>query len=546
MDKSGFYKSNVIYQIYVRSFYDSNGDGIGDLRGIILKLDYLQKLGVKILWLSPIFPSKNVDYGYDVKDYMSINPEYGTMDDFTELLEEARKRGMRILLDMVLNHTSSACPWFINSKDPNSKYFNYYIWREGRKNNTLPPNNWKSMFMGPAWTYCKENKLWYLHLYTADQPDLNWKNESVYDEFKKIMSFWLSKGIYGFRMDSINSLYKTSLDDGKRSFSLTGKELYMNQEGGHYILHRFYKDVFSKFECITIGETSNVDFKEAKKYTSEELDMILSFAHISNNFRKFPTIKRKRVKPEEWKRIIESWQDNFDHEAFYLENHDQLRSIGKYGNTSTYYKESAKMLSCLLLFLRSTPIIYQGEEIGMVDYPSFKLSRCKDIVPLAMKDLFKRMHLPFFYAKDMVFSYDRDNSRCPLQWNSSPNAGFSSGTPWLEVNGSYKTININDNLHDPDSILAFYKKAIRFKCNSNPINYGDIAFCHLGKGILAFTRSYMGEKIEVILNLNGKTRKIKDPLCVKAVFSNYDKHDFVYLDKLLPYEALVIDISDIK
>lgn len=545
MDKSGYFKKNVVYQIYPRSFCDSNGDGIGDIKGIISKLDYIQMLGVGIVWLSPIYPSANMDFGYDISDYYSINPEYGTMEDFENLVEQARKRNIRIVMDLVLNHTSSMHKWFIESVNPESKYHDYYVWKKGKKNNKKPPNNWQSMFTGPAWTYCKENDMYYLHLYTPEQPDLNWRNPAVLKEFEKIADFWLSKGVYGFRWDSINSIFKTSLNDGKNSLFARGHEHYMNSDGCHHILHSLYNNVLSNYQTMNVGECNLVDFKQVKQYTTEELDMVFTFEHVANKTSKIWPLKVLAFKPEWLKKSIISWQTNIDWNANYLENHDQMRSIEKFGDSKKYYKESAKMLACLLLLQRGTPFIFQGEEIGMLDYKNADITKAKDIVPTNMIKLVKKFHLPLFMARKMISSYNRDNPRAPFQWNDSVSAGFSSSKDtWLEVNPNYKDINVKANLKDPASILNFYMKAIWLRKNEEVFSLGDIHFLPSDKRVLYFTRSYMGKTYSVALNLSKKVIKLKEPHSVNIILSNYNKNDYATVTQLLPYEALVADLTE--
>jgi len=545
MDKSEYYKHSIVYQIYPRSFCDSDGDGIGDLRGIISKLDYLHMLGIGIIWLSPIYPSADVDFGYDISDYYSINPDFGTMEDFENLIEQARMRNIRIVMDMVLNHTSSEHKWFIESSNPESKYRDYYIWRKGRNNNKKPPNNWQSMFTGSAWTYSKETDMYYLHIYTPEQPDLNWKNPEVLKEFEKIIDFWLSKGVYGFRWDSVNSIYKTSLENGKKSAFSRGYEHYMNSEGCHYILHSLYKDVLSKYQIMNVGECNLADFNQVKKFTTEELDMVFTFEHVANKISRIRPFKVLPFKPENLKKAVIRWQSNVDWNANYLENHDQMRSIGKFGNSRKYYKQSAKMLACLVLFLRGTPFIFQGEEIGMLDYRNADITKAKDIVPLNMIKLIKKHHLPLFMAKRMISSFNRDNPRAPFQWDDSVSAGFSSSKDtWLPVNPDYKEINVKSNLRDPTSILNFYLKAVWLRKNEEAFILGDIHFIPSDKRVLYFTRSSMGKTFAVILNLSGKIIRLKEPHSVNVILSNYNKNDYAVITELLPYEALVADLTE--
>jgi oligo-1,6-glucosidase len=543
MEERKFFKENAVYQIYPRSFCDSNGDGIGDLKGIISKLDYLKDLGIGIIWLSPVYPTPNVDFGYDISDYMNINPEYGTLADFDELVAEAKKRGIRIVMDLVVNHTSSEHPWFKASKDPSSPYRDYYIWREGKNNNTLPPNNWTSCFTGPAWTYDKEAKMWYLHLFTPGQPDLNWKNPKVLEEVEKILNFWLDRGVYGFRCDVINQIYKTTLQDGKDNLihMRVGLPYYLNQQGNHDILHQIYQDVLSKRETMTVGECDMVDYEEARKFTTEELDMVFTFVHEEEKNHFFRPAVPRRFRKEEWKKIIVGWQTHHDWNANYLENHDQRRSINKFGDPKKYPWESGKMLCLLNLFLRGTPFIYEGEEIGMRDYPSLDWSRVTDIVPLNVRKLTKNIPIPQRDKDELCFDFDRDNARSPVQWDDTANAGFSSAEKtWLPVNGNYKDINVAKQEKDPSSLLSFYKEALKIRKAHPTLSYGSIHFYKAAKGVMMFSREDDDGKYLAVINLTKHAKTAVLPALGQILLSVYPDAFVREKMKLRPFEAILV------
>ena len=426
MENKKYFENNVVYQIYPRSFCDSNGDGIGDIPGIISKLPYLESLGIGILWLSPVYKTANCDFGYDVSDYLSINPEYGTMEDMDKLIEEARKRGIRIVMDLVVNHTSSEHPWFKASFDKNSPYHAYYYWRKGKKNNTLPPNNWTSNFGGSAWTYVPEVGEWYLHLFDEKQPDLDWHNPKVLEEVENILRFWLDKGVYGFRCDVINQIWKDTLKDGKWKPWTIGNEHYITKDGCHKILRAFYDDVYKNYDTMTVGECFGVDFENARRFADHELDMFFQFDTVNVDKGILPVFNKK-YRSKKFKKTILAWQNAVNWNANYLENHDQKRSIERFGNAKKYWKESAKMLATLIMTLKGTPFIYEGEEIGMLDYPTFKPEEFKDPVNFWMLRTMRGLHFSEKRSLKLIQNTNRDNARTPMQWDASKNAGFSAG-----------------------------------------------------------------------------------------------------------------------
>lgn len=536
-----FYLENVVYQIYPRSFCDSNGDGIGDINGIISKLDYLQDLGVGILWLSPVYKSPLDDIGYDVSDYMDIHPDYGTLADMDNLISEAKKRGMRIVMDLVVNHTSDEHAWFIASKDINSPYHKFYYWRKGRANNKKPPNNWDSMFSGSAWKYDKDIDMWYLHLYGEKQVDLDYHNEEVIQEVEKILKFWLDRGVYGFRCDVINQIYKTSLANGRKRLYMTGKEHYLNQPGNHLILKRFYDDIFSKYDCFTVGETYNIDINETKKFVDHELTMCFNFEHLNLDRAKIPVFKKK-YRPATLKKVIKKWQENLDWNTNVFENHDQHRSIERFGSLD-YYEESGKMLAMLLLTLRGTPYIYQGEEIGMADNSYASLDEINDISAHKVYAQIKKI-FPFFSEKkimEMVDLNNRDHSRTPMQWDDSMYGGFSTSKPWIKDNPvDCQRTNVKKALADPTSLFHFYKELIRIRKDNPVLSYGKIRFLPANKNVLAYYRYDNNDSFLVVVNLAKK--KIKNAFYEdgEIVLSSYQRKDLLSSDYLMPYECYLV------
>lgn len=535
-----YFKENVVYQIYPRSFCDSNGDGIGDLPGILSKLDYLKELGVGIIWLSPVYKSPNQDMGYDVSDYLDINPEYGTLQDMDTLIAEAKKRGIRIIMDLVVNHTSDEHQWFIESKKPNSPYRDYYYWKEGRKNNKKPPNNWQSMFAESAWKFDREVGLWYLHLYGDKQVDLNFHNPKVIDEVKKILRFWLDRGIYGFRCDVINQIYKTTLKNGKQRLHQTGREHYLNQEGNHKILRELHDEVFSKYDCMTVGETYMVDYQNARRFIDGELDMVFQFDHVNVDRRKTPVFARK-YEPRRMKKILFGWQNNIAWNTNYLENHDQLRSIPRFGDEKKYYLQSGKMLAMMIMFLKGTTYVYQGQEIGMTNIGTTDMSLVKDISAHNVYSLLRKLKIPHKMALKLVDNNNRDNARTPMQWNGQKNAGFSNGEPWLMLNPNYPQINVEKSQKDDKSIYHFYKKIIALKKETPALCYGEFISLVTSGNLMAFLRTFGNDEYTIILNLSKK--RIKNPLFLRGqvIVANYEGVDN-YEGKvwLEPFEGALI------
>lgn len=534
-----WWQDKAVYQIYPRSFMDSNGDGIGDIPGIISKLDYLKELDIGTIWLSPVYKSPDKDNGYDISDYMDINPNYGTMSDMNNLIKEAGKRGIKIIMDLVINHTSDQHEWFIKSRDKKSPYRDYYFWRPGKGKKT--PNNWTSFFAEDAWEFDEESGEYYLHLFAKGQPDLNYHNPKVLEEIKSIMRFWLEKGITGFRCDVINIIWKSSLADGKNRIALTGIEHYLSQEGNHRILKELREDVLSDFDCFTVGETVFVTTETAGdlcKPERGELNMIFSFEHmeIDQWFVKwFP----RKFKAKKFFKTIAKWQEALDWNANYFENHDQPRSVGRFANDGEFHEKSAKLLAVMLMTLRGTPFIYQGQEIGMTNYPFNGLQDIEDIESHNLIKLAKKLHIPKWYRKKMLLRGCRDHARTPMQWNNEKNAGFTKGKPWLVVNKNYKKINIKDQKDNDSSILSFYKKIILIRDTSEVLKYGEFKMLEINKDTFVYIRQLKDKKFIVALNFSKRFHSIK--VKGKLVCSNYNDSEFG--GTLRPYEGVVIDVS---
>ncbi len=557
--ESVWWKERVVYQIYPRSFCDSNGDGIGDIPGIISKLDYLKELGIGIIWLSPVYCSPNDDNGYDISNYTDIQKEFGTLKDMKKLIAEAKKRDIRIIMDLVINHTSDEHPWFIESrKSIDNPYRDYYYWRKGKggrkgKQSLKPPNNWSSFFTGPAWEYDSVTGEYYLHLFSRKQPDLNYNNPKVLAEVKEILKFWLDMGISGFRCDVINVIYKSSLKNGKRRIALTGREHYVSQDGCHKILAELKRDVFSSYDCFTVGETVLVDTSMANDLCASErgeLDMVFSFEHMETdqiNNKWFKT----RFKPASFTNVLTKWQGCLDWNANYLENHDQIRSISRFGNDAKHHKVSGKMLATLLLTLRGTPFIYQGEEIGMTNAYFSSLDEIKDVESHYVDSLARKMHFPKKIRWHMIQKSSRDNARTPMQWNNAEHAGFSpkgKEEPWIRVNSNYRTINAERELKDSDSILSYYKKLIALRRDKKPLLKGTFFALPSRGELFCYEREYDNERCIVLLNFSAKPQKLSNPVLRQiengqVLCSNCGRSSVQDCITLQSYEALIIETS---
>lgn len=533
---SKWWQERVVYQIYPRSFADTNGDGVGDLPGITENLDVLKDLGVGIIWLSPVYRSPDADNGYDISDYRDIDPKFGTMRDMERLIEEASKRDIRVVMDLVINHTSDEHPWFEKSRDKLSPYRDYYIWMPGK--NGKPPNNWISLFGGSCWEYDGKSGEYYMHLFAKKQPDLNYRNPIVLDEMKDVMRFWLDKGVSGFRCDVINILSKSSFKSS-RKFIVKGSEYYVSQPGVHEILRELRRDVISRYDCFTVGETIFVTPEMGKELCDEsrgELDMIFSFEHMETDQYFIKWFKR-RFHAGRFGRIIGKWQNALEWCANYLENHDQPRSVSRFADDNEYWVQSAKMLCVLLLTQRGTPFIYQGQEIGMTNFDFTGMDAIRDVESLNIFRTAKRLHIPEGYRWKMIRRSSRDNARTPYQWDDTKNAGFTAGTPWLGINKNYSRINLAAQMGDPGSVRNFYKQMIALRADSDVLKYGSFRLIKSSRRIIIFEREKDGRALRVLLNFS--KRRLSAPCEGSVLLSNYGRT--LYDARLMPYEALIIE-----
>ncbi len=527
-----WWKERVVYQIYPRSFNDTNQDGIGDIRGVIDKLDVLHKLGIGIIWFSPLYDSPNKDYGYDVADYYSIHPEYGSMSDMDDLIEKATALDIKIVMDMVVNHTSDRHEWFIKSIQGIEPYKDYYIWRDGKHKNY--PNNWTSFFTGPAWEYSEKRNQYYLHLFAKEQPDLNWENPKVREEVKNIMRFWLNKGISGFRCDVINIISKSGFKDGKWKPALKGLEHYLTQPNMHEHLKELRRDVLQHYDCFTVGETILVTPKQAKELCDNELDMVFSFEHMEVDQYLVKWFKR-RFSPYRFFKALSKWQTGVEWNANYFENHDQLRSVSRFGDDKLYWSKSAKMLATLLLSLRGTPFIYQGQEIGMTNFDFTSMNEILDVDSHNVDTMLKKVHIPTYFRWKKIRRTSRDNVRTPMQWNTEINGGFTNGTPWLGVNKNYKRINVKSQVHEKDSIWNFYRKMIEYRSKNECLIYGEFKELFLSKKVFVFRRAMADEARYMAFNFSSKRFKV--PYSGVTEMDNYNKA--IFDGVLEPYQGVI-------
>ncbi|MGE7603257.1 glycoside hydrolase family 13 protein [Peribacillus sp. NPDC097675] len=560
MDKT-WWKEAVVYQVYPRSFMDSDGDGIGDLKGILMKLDYLQTLGVDVIWLSPIYQSPNDDNGYDVSDYQAIMKEFGTMEDFDRLLSAIHERGMKIMMDLVINHTSDEHPWFKASRssidDPKR---DYYIWRKGKEGKE--PNNWESVFKGPAWKYDELTDEYYLHLFSKKQPDLNWENPNLREEIYSMMKWWLDKGVDGFRMDVINFISKDQryLDgvvaEGKQYGD--GSPYFMNGPRIHEFLQEINQRVLSHYDLITVGEMPGVTPEEALLYTGKdrnELHMVFQFEHMDVGSGPEGKWNNSKWELSDLKRILSKWQYGLEEggwNSLYWNNHDQPRVVSRFGDDGTYRVESAKMLAACLHMLKGTPYIYQGEEIGMTNITFQSIEDYQDIETLnSYEDLVNNYGWSEERMMAAIHARSRDNARTPIQWNDNRNAGFTTGTPWIGVNANYPEINAVNAYNDRESIFQFYKKLIELRKQHDIIVYGRYdLLCPDDEQIFAYTRTLGEEKLLVICNFKGFEGDFKSPieldsLSATLLISNYEqeKDKGISSDPLRPYECRVYHLK---
>ena len=555
-----WWKESVVYQIYPRSFCDSNGDGIGDLNGITSKMDYLQELGIDVIWLSPVYQSPNADNGYDISDYQAIMEEFGTMEDYDRMLKSAHDHGIKIVMDLVVNHTSDEHEWFIESrKSKDNSKRDYYIWREAKDGHE--PNNWGSCFSGSAWKYDETTDMYYLHMFAEKQPDLNWENPVVRDEVFKMMTWWCEKGIDGFRMDVISMISKAEgLPDGKKGEG----ELYgdytpyvCNGPHVHEYLQEMNQKVLSRYDLLTVGECAGVTVEEAKKYANSqgtELNMVFQFEHMNLDAGETCKWTDRKVPLPALKEIMNKWQTGLEGCAWnslYWCNHDQPRMLSRMGNDSDEYRElSAKMLATTLHMMQGTPYVYQGEELGMTNVPFRNMDDIRDIESI---NAFREMTEAGIFDEETMFRYicykGRDNARTPVQWDDSENAGFTTGTPWIMVNPNYTKVNAKEQMSRPDSVFNYYKKLIALRHTEEVIVYGTFELLMPeDEKVFAYTRTLDDTRLFVACNYSQDTVSVEVPADfagqkAELLISNYAEQGETPAAVLRPYEAVVWKIN---
>jgi alpha-glucosidase len=553
--KKIWWKEAVGYQIYPRSFQDSNGDGIGDLQGMIQRLDYVKDLGVDVIWICPMYKSPNDDNGYDISDYQDIMEDFGSMEDFDLLLKEVHARGMKLIIDLVLNHTSDEHQWFIESRSSKeNEKRDWYIWRDGKKDKE--PNNWESIFGGSAWEYDEKTDQYFLHVFSTKQPDLNWENEDVREALYDTVNWWLDKGIDGFRIDAISHIKKRpgmpDMPNPDNKKYVSSFDMHMNQKGIHKFLQEFKDKTYANYDVMSVGEANGVTADEAELWVGEEngkMDMIFQFEHLG--------LWDAETNPDldivELKKVLTRWQKGLEGDgwnALFIENHDKPRVVSTWGNDEEFWKESATAMAAMYFLMQGTPFIYQGQEIGMtnVQFPSID-----DYDDVAVKNLYKlklEEGVSHEEIMEIIWASSRDNSRTPMQWSEEVNGGFSEGNPWMKVNPNYKSINVEAQLKDEDSILSFYKKMIAVKKDNDIFTYGiyDLLLPN-HEQIYAYTRTLENEKVLVLTNLS--TENAEAPLGDLTVGSeglmltNYsvEQHSGISKVALKPYEARVYRLA---
>lgn len=542
------FSRKTVYQVYPKSFRDSDGDGFGDIRGIIEKLDYLRELGIDYLWITPVFTSPMNDNGYDVADYYKINPQFGTMEDMDELIRSCDEREIGLMLDMVFNHTSTEHEWFQRALAGEKKYQDYYIFRDEPEDQI--PTNWQSKFGGPAWEYVPSLKKWYLHLFDITQADLNWENPEVREELKKVILFWKDKGVKGFRFDVVNLISKPELFENDMEGD--GRRFYTDGPHVHEYLKELTRDTGSE-DMITVGEMSSTSLENCIRYSGQdekELSMCFNFHHLKVDYKNGD--KWALMEPDRMalKNLFETWQTGMQAgkgwNALFWCNHDQPRIVSRMGNEDLYWKESAKMLAAAIHMMRGTPYVYQGEELGMTNAHYNDISQYRDVESLNYYKILLDQGKTKGQALAILAARSRDNSRTPMQWSAAQNAGFTEGTPWIEAPENYKEINAETELKDPDSIYSFYKKLITLRKEKDIIAEGTIEFLEKENAdVLAYRRSYHGEELIVLNNLTAENVTIRQQPKWKAyqkLLGNYEK--ITAEDgkiTLRPFETIVLD-----
>lgn len=532
--KKVWWKEAVAYQVYPRSFYDSNNDGIGDLRGIIEKLDYIKELGIDIIWVSPFYKSPNDDNGYDISDYQDIMKEFGNMKDFDDLLEEVHKRGMRLIIDLVINHTSDEHPWFIESRSSkDNPKRDWYIWRDGKEDKE--PNNWESIFGGSAWVKDEKTNQYYLHLFTKKQPDLNWKNKDMRSAIYEMMNWWLDKGIDGFRVDAISHINKEEglldMPNPNNLKYVSSFDKHMNVEGIHEYLKDIKDNTYGKYDVMTVGEANGVTPEDAHLWVSEEegkFNMVFQFEHLdlwNNNMDKSLDLVK-------FKKVLSKWQNNLHNigwNALFIENHDIPRIVSMLGNDEKYWYESSTCLGLMYFMQEGTPFIYQGQEIGMTNVEFENIEDYDDVKTKNNYYLGLEAGESHENLIKRAWRLSRDNSRTPMQWDDSDFGGFSKNNPWINVNQNYKTINVKNQINDENSILNFYKTMIKIRKSNEALIYGEYKLIlEDDKNIYAYERVLVNDKFVIIANMSNE----------KVMYN--------YKDIKLNYENLVISNLEVK
>ncbi|WP_076557175.1 glycoside hydrolase family 13 protein [Salimicrobium flavidum] len=540
-----WWKEAVGYQVYPRSFQDSNGDGIGDLEGMISRLDYLKELGIDFIWICPMYKSPLDDNGYDISDYKDILEDFGTMADFDRLLDEVHRRDMKLIIDLVLNHTSDEHPWFLESKSSrDNPKRDWYIWRDGK--NGGEPNNWESIFDGPAWKYDETTGQYYLHIFSERQPDLNWENEEVRRELYDTVNWWLDKGIDGFRIDAISHIKKRpdlpDMPNPENERYVASFDMHMNQEGIHDFLQEFKDETYGKYEALSVGEANGVSADEAHLWVGEEgkMDMIFQFEHLdlwdqgAEQKLDVPALKQALTK---WQKGLEGYGWN----ALFIENHDKARAVSTWGNDRHYWKESATSLATMYFLMQGTPFIYQGQEIGMTNIELPSIEDYDDVAAKNFYDVKKEEGWSEREILENLWMTSRDNSRTPMQWNGDTKAGFTTGEPWMKINQNHKKINVAEQWNDETSILSYYRQLIRLKKKYDLFTYGEYNLLdESNPSIYAYTRTLDDDQAIVVANLTDKTATLHTDSLVstkEAVLHNYS--DILALHTLRPYEARV-------
>ena len=547
-----WWKKSVVYQIYVKSFQDSNNDGIGDLQGIVSRLDYLEKLGVDVLWITPIYKSPNDDNGYDISDYYQIQPEFGTMEDFEELLEKAHEKQIKIILDVVFNHTSDEHFWFQESKkSKNNPYRDYYIWKEGNEGDV--PNNWTSCFQGSAWELDEKTNEYYLHLFSKKQPDLNWQNPKVRQECIDIMNYWVDKGVGGFRLDVINLISKDESQYYVDS-TIKGHQVCANGPHIHEYIQEMNQKVFSRKELLTVGETPAVTIEDAKKYApldNKELSMVFQFELMNVDGAEVNKWTDQRFSLKDLKQIMSRWQVGMYQQAWnslFWNNHDQPRCVSRFGDTSSplCHEKSAKMLAVLLHGMKGTPYIYQGEEIGMTNVSGLRIEDYQDIESVNFAEDRKKEGWEEEKIRTYLARNSRDHARTPMQWNAEKHAGFTAGTPWMAENQNYEEINVENSRKNPDSLFYFYQKLIALRRKNDTLVYGDFRLIEEeNPDIFAYERNLGEKKLIVLCNFRDTAAEMKAryDLTKGTVLIHNDTESLTKeVWKLQPYEAYMIEL----